>query len=438
MNTIINDCFQGYSAFNQETGSYDLNWQAISVSSATQNVSNANVYNAFKYTPSSQIDSYSYNAEVNTYFGGGYVFKMIGNLTSLSNNIAELKRHGWIDKQTAAVFVELTLFNPNINLYQYCSIVFEILTSGNFVNSAIFTPLDMTSSDFISSKVLLGLAYLLCIVMLMVYQGKLFYKSRLSYFKHTHNYIDIIIIAFSWTAFSMFLYRLFESYRIFSLLTKKGLHTTFINFQYIATSEQNLNYFLAFCAAFVTLRFLKVLRFYKRIALFLESFKMSLTEIFSFAVLFTLFWLSFVQAIFLLMNNQTYEFSTLVKSMENCFQIMLGKFNGKTFLVSNSILLPILLSLYNLIVVFVLVNIFVSILIYHYNFTKKYGSLDEQNPRLLNYMWSKVKPWIFWRKESEFDEKKSEKVYIELLDSLPIRFDFILKRFNEVFFLNFY
>ena len=60
-----------------------------------------------------------------------------------------------IDNQTAAVFVEFTLFNPNINMYQYCSVVFEKLISGGFVNTAQFVPLDLVNSEFLSSKIIL-------------------------------------------------------------------------------------------------------------------------------------------------------------------------------------------------------------------------------------------------------------------------------------------
>ena len=116
MNTVVEDCYQGYSALNQESGSYDFNWQILSNnSSQNQNSSSAYAYNAFQYTSSSQIDSYPFTAKVNTYFGGGYVMKMIGNSTAITNNLAMLQEKNWIDKQTAAVFIEFTLYNPNIN-----------------------------------------------------------------------------------------------------------------------------------------------------------------------------------------------------------------------------------------------------------------------------------------------------------------------------------
>ena len=76
MNTVVNDCYQDYSAFNQDKDSYYFKWQTLN----NQNSSYVNVQNAFKYTQSSQIDSFTYIAKRNTYYGGGYVFKMIRKL----------------------------------------------------------------------------------------------------------------------------------------------------------------------------------------------------------------------------------------------------------------------------------------------------------------------------------------------------------------------
>jgi len=428
MNIVVNDCYREYSALNQEKGSYDFNWQAIN----TQNSTFDYVQNAFKYTQSSQIDSYPYMAKVNTYFGGGYVFKMIGNASFLTDSLVMLQEKEWIDKQTAAVFVEFTLYNPNINLYQYCSIVFEILQSGNFVNSALFYPLDLNSNDLISAKYLLGIAYLLCIVILMAIECKQLYKLRLQYFKQFYNYIDILIIAFSWSSFSMFLYRLYASFSIYTLLSKKGLRNKFINLQYIASYDQNMTYFFAACAAFVTLRFIKVLRFNKRIILFLEAFKRSLKDLFSFGIVFLVVFMSFVQAIYFLMNSETYEFSSIHKAMETCFQIILGKFNANAFLLSKSFLAPFLFSIYNVVMLFLMINIFVTILMEHYNLTREDESLNIHDPHLFSYLISKVRTLMFWRKDNKKEDETKVHVYIDVIESLPSRFDDIVARLNKV------
>jgi len=169
--------------------------------------------------------------------------------------------------------------------------------------------------------------------------------------------------------------------------------------------------------------------------MFLAAFLKSLKELFSFSIVFFIVWLSFVQAIFILMNYQSYEFSTFNRSMETCFQIILGKFNANSFLLSNSVLTPILFAFYNIVILFVMFNIFVTILTDHYNLTKQDDMLYKKDPGLFNYIGSIFKPIIFWRKESP--SKKKDHVYLEIIDGLPSRFDDIIARYNKVsgFFL---
>ena len=98
------------------------------------------------------------------------------------------------------------------------------------------------------------------------------------YFQDFYNYFEIIIIGFSLASFSMYFYRMNESNYIRKSLNQNSndLSKTFINLQYVTTCDSLLNKFLGFCAAFATLRFIKIFRFNKRIIVFMVSFKRSL------------------------------------------------------------------------------------------------------------------------------------------------------------------
>lgn len=49
----------------------------------------------------------------------------------LKNQILELKRDEWIDGLTRAVHVELSLYNPHVNLFTFVILVAEFTTIGN-------------------------------------------------------------------------------------------------------------------------------------------------------------------------------------------------------------------------------------------------------------------------------------------------------------------
>ena len=363
--------------------------------------------------------------------GGGYVFKMKDTSTqSVENQTLYLEKSSWIDKQTAAVFIEFTLFNPNINLFQSCMILFEILPSGSFLNTAQFKPIDvydLKNSALLSFKIIINIVYLIFVSLLLISEVRDLNKKGRKYFLDFYNYIEMFIIAFSWAAFAMYLYRLYASFAIYSRLSPTNLNQdSFINLQYITTCDALFTMFLAFCSAFATLRFIKLLRFIKRIIIFFEAFKKSLNELASFGLIFLIIWMSFVQVFYFMLNSESIQFSTLINSMATCFQIILGKFDSRTFYNSESLLAPYLFVAYNVFVVFVMVNLLVSILVDYLELELQNESLDREDPEMWNYLKASIKDWLCFSKRDE------SPVYLDYWDALPIRFEDYLQRFKLI------
>ena len=81
----------------------------------------------------------------------------------------------------------------------------------------------------------------------MLVEVRQFMKLGRKYFYQFYNYIELIIIGFSWAAFSMYLYRLYSSYDIYNKISKNssnGLQSIFINLQNTINCDQLLNYFI--------------------------------------------------------------------------------------------------------------------------------------------------------------------------------------------------
>ena len=57
--------------------------------------------------------------------GGGYVAELGYNSLSAINVIKVLEENRWIDNQTAAVFVEFTVFEPSSSLFSAIKLLFE-------------------------------------------------------------------------------------------------------------------------------------------------------------------------------------------------------------------------------------------------------------------------------------------------------------------------
>ncbi len=418
---------------DQEERSFDLDW---SIPNNNLSISSNIISNSFTYTPSSVLKSLSYTGRVNTYTGGGYVYEMREDQLNITKYLNTLK---WIDAQTSALFVEFTLFNPNVNLFVYCSILFEITASGSFVNSAQLNSVDLytiNQSQHFSFKLALCIILMLLVVSLCVIEGLKFFKMKgFNYFLQPYNYIDLALISFAWASFSLFLYRLYESYEIDQKIHSKEYANTFISFQYLSYCDECLSYFMAICTACATLRLVKVFRFTKRIIVFLQAFTRSLGEIISMGFIFILTWMSFVQLFYLLMNSQTHEFASMINSMETCFTIILGKFDSKVFLESTLALLVFVA--YNIVILFVFINLLVAILIENLHLTQKNKDLDREDPNLFSYLkWQLLyfinklgkKCNLCRTKERILSENKKEPILF--------RFNRLFNRLKKVFLQN--
>ena len=414
---------------------------------AHKNINSQDLNDSFSYTKSSLLDSYPYAGLMNTYMGGGYVFKMKMSDNSLGTgknelviNLNLLEAEQWIDRQTRAVFIEFTLYNPNLNLFSYCLILFEILPSGNLIATSEFKPinlLNISGQNSLSFKLIIDIIYMILICLYMVNEIKLILRERKEYFKQFYNYIELLIIAFSWAAFAMYLYRLYSSYKIFDLINMSaksgsGLMGVSINLQYLSYCNDLLIDFMGFCAAFGTIRFIKLLRFNKKIIVFALAFSSSLKELVSFLLIFFFFWLAFVQAIYLIFNDKSVQFATIVSCMETLFQLILGKFQVASMLSTHAFLGSLFYIAYNIMIVFLLINIFVSILIDNYNLVRKNNELDLNDPNVFEYIKSVIYSRLgFLKKQTQ---QKNVFVYVDTLSSFTKTVDELIYKLDKVKF----
>ena len=144
--SIVSSCHAGYSIFNEEKRSYYPSWTSVYNSSIGHigNYSTA-IKTAFMYNSSESLDTYAYIGEHATYSGGGYVYEFRGKMSEMIANISLLRRLSWIDDQTRAIIIQLSLYNPNVNLFIFVTILSEFLSTGGVYPSARVEPISLTN-----------------------------------------------------------------------------------------------------------------------------------------------------------------------------------------------------------------------------------------------------------------------------------------------------
>ncbi len=320
------------------------------------------------------------------------MYQMIeNNLTKIESELNVLQTHAWIDRQSVAIFLEFTLFNVNLNLFQSCVILFEITQTGSFVNTASFSPVDiydLNSVNFFTFKIMINFIYLtLIVVLIWIETRKVYKKAKINYFLSVYNWNDAALVAFSWSTFSMYLYRMYIVFDVHSKLKQRPL--SFINLQSLIQCDLVYKYFLSVCLFLVTIRFIKILRFSKRVIVFVQALRMALGELVWFGLALIIVWMSFVQLLYLLLNAQSVHFSSFPLSVYTSMSMILGKFDALEFFKVNSVyspLTPIVFVFFNISIVFVMLNMFVSTLIDYFHKAKGDTDLDRTDPNLGDYL----------------------------------------------------
>ena len=129
-------CINDYSLLNEENDSFEPGWI-----NETKEEYSSSISEAFKYKSSKELDTYVYVGEHGSYSGNGYVYEFRGRLADIQTNLSELHQLGWIDNQTRAVIIQLSLYNPNVQLFTSATFLMEFLSTGGIYPSARFKPM---------------------------------------------------------------------------------------------------------------------------------------------------------------------------------------------------------------------------------------------------------------------------------------------------------
>ena len=165
--------------------------------------------------------------------GGGFIYKMSNYLNdTFQSELETLKKYKWVDKQTAALFLEFTLYNANLNVFHSCLILYEILPSGSWISSSQFYAVDVNAAlnvDLTLLQNIFSIGYLVFCVIFFFLEIKRLLSMGCKYFYVFYNYIEMLILAFTWSAFSMFLYRYYSALQAHTQIKQSILE--FINLQ---------------------------------------------------------------------------------------------------------------------------------------------------------------------------------------------------------------
>lgn len=186
-------------------------------------------------------------------------------------------------------------------------------------------------------------------------------RLKKAYFRQAWSYIELGIITCSWTSVGIQVWRENEVKRIKQLFVQtRG--RTYINFQLTAYINDIFYFLLGFCCFFGTLKFLRLCRYNRRLDLLSNTLRRSARELVSFSMMFSIIFLAFLTLFYLQFNTTIWDCASLLHTAQMLFEMLLLKFDATEIVNAGPFLGPFYFTLFILFVVFVCINMFVSII----------------------------------------------------------------------------
>lgn len=390
---IIPDCNEFYSLSEEETKDFGVEWSNKEERNLTSNdkTTDEQSLSAWHYK---KDDSFLYMGQISSYRGGGYIIELGPDEAKASEKLGSVKDHGWVDRYTRALFTELSLYNVNVNLLGVVSLLFEDLPTGNgqlFVNIQtirVFRYLEKFSSALLACEVIL--AFML--VRWIVRDGKRLWKERKAFWRNLWNIIDLAITALSIASLILYFMRL--AFLKFAIKKFRKDRSKFVSFQYVVLLNEGVKISLALAVLLLNLKFLRLLRFNRKISVLSSSIKASARKLVSFMVMFLVIFLAYCFLVLLVFGAVLKDYRSIVRCMVSMMAMILGNFEYYDLVEVHPIIGPAVFFSFMVIFQFVIMNMFIGILCDSFEEVRADAVKQCNEYEILEFMTNRVKAFL--------------------------------------------
>ncbi|XP_047143817.1 uncharacterized protein LOC101238025 isoform X3 [Hydra vulgaris] len=350
------DCLSQFFSASEETRDFHLNW------SSKLNSTKDSLKTPWSYQTWQELDGYPYAADLDTYYGGGYVIEIFPKWKN-KELLEQVKDSRWIDRQTRAVIIEFALFNAVTNYFNMVIMVLEFPASGGVVpNFSIITFNLYSSTKVLGITMMVSqILFILMMLVITVRECRFLYRAGRMYFLEFWNLVEAAIIILSYIAVGFFFYKEYLGKSLLKRLSTKKPQI-FINFQFASYWDLTYINIVALIVFFVTLKFIKLLRFNRRISMLSSTLKAGWYPLSMFGIIVLIILCSFIFSCNIMFGAFIDGYQTYFKTIASIISLLLGKFSYSHFGKANPVLGPIFFLTFNIIVIWIVINMFVSIL----------------------------------------------------------------------------
>jgi polycystin 1L2 len=356
----IPKCSGDYSSSNEDQQSWFPGWKLTS-----DNISySQSIQNAFIYQSGDEIDLYKYSGIVNTYADGGYIYEFRGRLEEMKSNLTKLHELSWIDSQTRAIIIQMTLYNPNVALFTSIIFLSELFSTGGVFVQSRFDPINLNNQLQGVSSIptdIEAIIYMLFIIYFTFIELRSLIKLRKKYFYSIWSFIQWGTILCSWAGVGIYIWRFKEGSRLHELLHDTNGYK-YINIEKAVYFDNTLMFLFGFCCFFGTIKYLYLSPFNSRLSQFGKTLEYVQQDLFYFASTFSIIYISFISLFYLLFNAKIPSCSDIYHTSEMLLEILLLRFDSQDLYEADTVLGPLAFALFIFIVVFICCTMVISII----------------------------------------------------------------------------
>ncbi|CAF0709342.1 unnamed protein product [Brachionus calyciflorus] len=418
MSSLIVHCRDDYNWIDDDTKDYDVGWKLINgtLTNSSSTTAEAGIKqrktkwkckNAWCYQSTLQTKSTPILGRFTTYKGGGYAVSLGRTLERTTKLLSDLKKEKWIDELTRAVFMEFSVYNPNVNLFSSGTLIVEYLSTGAAATYQAISVFSLYSylGSFGIIVLIFEIIFIIYIVYFIVIEILKLKKQKCQYFKQFWNLNEFVIISFSIVSMAMFIMR-----AGFTKMAIKAVFESemgeFVNFNTIALWDETFNGLSAIVVFCATLKFMKLLRFNKHIGVLAATLKYACGDLLGFSCTFGIIFMAFTQFGVLIFGDKLSYYKDFMSSLATTFRFSLGQFNLGDLHSANFVLGSVYFVLFILLVIMGLMSMFITILDQAYHKVKEELESQENDMEIIDYFFDKIKN-IKKSKNKKIDRKMS-------------------------------
>ncbi|KAL9954010.1 hypothetical protein ACROYT_G041497 [Oculina patagonica] len=354
----ISSCYDFYSEEKEDK----FGWRALSNTTSLKWSSIVCPEN-WKYRTADDIDSHKTKGVHSFYSGGGYVANLGYDDSTGRRILKDLANNSWTDRQTRAVLVELSMFNAATNLLVDATLFFEMPPSGFLGTSLKIQVIPMAKSDSASTEAYLVIALLFAFVLGYYLVTECIRVGRLkcAYFKSIWNWFEMLQIISAFLVVAISIERERRTLQVLQKLEENPFVA--VSFHDALLWFEIENHIICCTLIIATLRLLRLLKFNNHIIVLFLAVRKSLKPTMSYAIVFTIIFIAYGHAGFLLFGKNVFMFSSFYRITASQFLMCLGAFIPRYELENVHFIFARLYAFsFLFITMIILINMFVAIL----------------------------------------------------------------------------